>query len=138
MTDAAEPVPVPSRSAVVAVALAWAVPGLGHLYLGRRRRGLIYLAVLAVMFGTGLALEGGLSRPDSPTYLATLATVADLGNGLAYVIAQLMHWGAGRPASATHEAGNAFHWSSGVMNMLLVLDAWDTATGRGRNRAEAA
>ena len=133
MSDAPGPgagLPASHRSAALAVAAAWAVPGLGHLYLGWRKRGVLYAVVLLVMFVTGLLLEGTLSKPGSTAYLSTLATIADLGNGLPYVVAQLAGWGAGRAASATHEAGNAFHWSAGIMNMLLMLDAWDIATGR--------
>lgn len=122
--------PVKRGNPVLAVALAWAIPGLGHAYLGWRRRGLLYFVILVVMFVTGLLLEGSLSRPGSGAYLATLATLADLGNGASYLLAQLFGWGGGRAASATHEVGNAFHWSAGIMNMLLMADAWDIATGR--------
>ena len=127
----ADAVPMPGRSAVVAAALAWAVPGLGHLYLGWRRRAGIYFVVLAVMVTTGLLCEGGLSHPAAHG-LGRLGALADLGLGAAYFVLELLHVGGGRAASATHEAGNAFHWSAGVMNMLLVLDAWDIATGRKR------
>ncbi len=134
---APEPSPAPSVArARVAVLLAWAVPGLGHIVLGRRARGAFFAVLLFFMFGMGLWLEGTLSRPGSGAYLATLATIADLGNGLWYVGAQLAGWGGGRAASATHEAGNAFHWSAGVMNMLVMLDAWDIASGR-KDRAMA-
>ena len=39
-------------------------------------------------------------------------------------------WGDGRLTAATHEIGNTFHWSAGVMNMLLLLDVHDIAKGR--------
>lgn len=129
--------PVEGRIPLLACALAWAVPGLGHIYLGWSRRGALYFVVLVVMFVTGLLLEGSLSRPGSGAYLSTLATIADLGNGLAYFLCQAAGWGAGRPAAATHEIGNAFHWSAGLMNMLLVADAWDIASGR-KARTQAA
>src|SRR5436853_154913 len=39
---------------------AWAVPGAGHLWLGRRQKGITFLLVLVLMFATGLWLEGRL------------------------------------------------------------------------------
>lgn len=123
---------MPGKSAVVAAALAWAVPGLGHLYLGWRRRAVLYFAVIAVMVAAAVFAEGGLSQASARGVLARLGLLADLGLGVGYFVLEALHVGGGRPASATHEAGNAFHWSAGVMNMLLVLDAWDIATGRKR------
>ena len=61
--------------------------------------------------------------------------MADLGLGPFYVVAMKLGWGAGRVAAATHEVGNAFHWSAGVMNMLLMLDAGDIAIGRKSRHA---
>lgn len=49
--------PVP----LVAVALAWLIPGLGHIYLGRVRRGLVILVTLAAMFWGGVAMGGVLT-----------------------------------------------------------------------------
>ena len=39
--------PRPSRP-LAASALAWAVPGAGHLLLGRRQKGLVFLVALSV------------------------------------------------------------------------------------------
>ena len=127
--------PVSGKSAAVAVALTWLLPGLGHYYLGWRRRAGLYAFLILFMAGFGLWLEGSLSRPGNGSLLTLLATVADLGVGPFYFVAMKLGWGAGRVASATHEVGNAFHWSAGVMNMLLMLDAGDIALGRKSRHA---
>ena len=124
------PSPEATLRSAVAVTLGWLLPGLGHVYLGRWRRGCFLGGLLFLMFAVGLLLEGSLSRPSGGTYLSALATLADLGMGPVYFLAQALDWGAGRVTSATHEVGNTFHWSAGVMNMLLLLDAHDHATGR--------
>ena len=36
---------------------SWAVPGLGHLWLDRRSKGLIFLVAIPLMFAIGLALH---------------------------------------------------------------------------------
>lgn len=122
----------PRSPGVVAGAcvLAWLVPGAGHAFLGRPRRGVLFLGLVVLAFGVGLALEGRLSRPVEGSYLSVLATFADLGVGTLYAGARLLGLGEGNVAAATHEIGNTFHWAAGLMNMLLVLDAFDVAVGR--------
>ena len=132
------PMPLPGKSAALAVVLTWLLPGLGHAYLGWRRRAGLYCFIILAMAAFGLWLEGSLSRPGGGSLLSLLATVADMGVGPFYFIAVKMGWGAGRVAAATHEIGNAFHWSAGVMNMLLMLDAGDIARGRKSRHAKAA
>lgn len=45
----------------LALLLAWLVPGLGHIYIGRVKRGLILAVVLAGMFWSGVAMGGILT-----------------------------------------------------------------------------
>jgi len=53
-------------AALLALALAWIVPGAGHIYLGRRTRGLIILVTLAATFWAGIAV-GGVMTVDART-----------------------------------------------------------------------
>ena len=122
----------PAANKYLIAALAWAVPGAGHLVLRRRQKGLTFLIALTLMFAAGLWLEGrifplgfDLSQP-----LVGLAAIADLGIGLPYFIAKFMGHGAGRVVAVTYEYGNAFVIVAGLLNMLVVLDAWDVAEGR--------
>ena len=55
--DAADRVE-PATNRYLIAALAWAIPGAGHLLLGRRQKGIIFLVALTLMFVTGLWLEG--------------------------------------------------------------------------------
>jgi hypothetical protein len=109
---------------------AWAVPGAGHLWLGRRQKGVIFLVVLPLMFAIGLALDGRLFPFDVSQPLVALAAVADIGLGVPYFIARLSGTGAGRVVSLTYEYGNAFVIVSGLLNFLVMLDAFDIAMGR--------
>jgi len=47
----------PAGAAAAAV-LAWILPGLGHLYIGERARGLILLVVIGSTFWGGVAIGG--------------------------------------------------------------------------------
>ena len=110
--------------------LAWAVPGAGHLWLGRRQKGIIFLTALTLMFATGLWLEGRLFPFEFSQPLVALAAFADLGIGLPYFIAKMLGYGSGRVVAITYEYGNAFAIVAGLLNMLVVLDAYDVAEGR--------
>jgi hypothetical protein len=111
-------------------AIAWLVPGAAHLWLGRTQKGLIFLIALPLMFATGVWLEGRLFpfQPSEP--LVALAAFADVGIGLPYFAAKALNLGAGNVIAATYEYGNAFIIVAGLLNMLVVLDAFDVAQGR--------
>lgn len=109
---------------------AWAVPGAGHLWLGRRVHGLIFLAVLTLMFVVGLAAQGRLFPFDFSEPLVGLAAFADLGIGVPYFIAGALSQGAGEVRAISYEYGNAFLIVAGLLNLLVVIDAYDIALGR--------
>jgi hypothetical protein len=109
---------------------AWAVPGAGHLWLGRRSKGLIFLVALPLMFALGLALKGRLFPFDLSEWLVALAAVADVGIGVPYFIAKALGYGEGAVRAVTYEYGNAFLIVAGLLNLLVVIDAYDVALGR--------
>jgi hypothetical protein len=111
-------------------AAAWAVPGAGHLWLGRYQKGIVFLLALPLMFACGLWLEGRLFPFELSQPLVALAAFADIGVGVPYFAAKAAGAGAGRVIAATFEYGNAFLIVAGLLNMLVVLDAFDTAQGR--------
>jgi hypothetical protein len=109
---------------------AWALPGAGHLWLGRRQKGITFLVVLVLMFASGLWLEGRLFPFEPKEPLVALAAVADFGIGIPMFVAKAANLGAGRVVAITYEYGNAFMMVAGLLNMLVVLDAFDIAQGR--------
>jgi hypothetical protein len=109
---------------------AWLVPGAGHLLVGQRGKGLVFLLVLPIMFVLGLALEGRLFPFEPSQPLVALAAIADVGIGAPYFIAKALNHGAGRVIAVTYEYGNTFVIVAGLLNLLVVCDAWDIASGR--------
>ena len=122
--------PRPTTSTYMICAAAWAVPGAGHLWLGRFQKGLVLLIALPLMFVTGLLLNGRLFPFELGQPLVALAAFADLGMGVPYLIASVMKAGAGDVVAQNFEYGNAFLIVAGLLNMLVVLDALDVAEGR--------
>ena len=109
---------------------AWAVPGLGHIWLGRRQMGIAFLIAIPLMFAIGLTVQGRIFPFDFSERLVGLAAIADLGNGLPYFLAGLFGYGDGNVRSVTYEYGNTFIIVSGLLNTLVVIDAYDVAMGR--------
>ena len=117
--------------AIAAAALAWFFPGLGHAYLGRRKTALLYAVIVAATFLLGLSFEGRLYSPDRSQPLTFLATFAVFGAGLLNILARIFSDNPGGTILAvTYEYGCAYLLTGGLMNLLLMLDAWDIATGR--------
>jgi hypothetical protein len=111
-------------------AAAWAWPGVGHLWLGRRQKGLTFFVALPLMFGFGLWLQGRLFPFEISQPLMCLAFLADLGIGIPFFLAKSLGGGAGTVIEITYEYGNTFIIVAGLLNMLVVLDAFDIAQGR--------
>jgi hypothetical protein len=112
------------------VAAGWAVPGLGHLLLGRWRKGVVFLVALPVMFFVGLLMQGRLFPFDTSQPLVALAAVADISIGFPYFLAGPLGYGAGKVVAITYEYANAFLIVAGLLNLLVILDAYDAALGR--------
>ena len=109
---------------------AWAIPGAGHFWLGRRQKALVFFVALSVMFGIGLALQGRIFPFDFSEPLVALAAIANLGMGIPWAVARMAGQGAGTVTAVTYEYGNTFLIVSGLLNFLVILDAFDVATGR--------
>ena len=113
--------------AYLAVVLAWLVPGAGHVFLGRRGRGIAFLLIVLATAAVGWLLEGQLYRGVSHP-IELLATLACAGMGLPYFLLYALGYN-GDIDAAGFEYGKAFLLTAGLMNILLMLDIWDIASG---------
>jgi len=106
------------------------VPGAAHAWLGRRDKALIFLVVLVALFAAGLWLEGRIFPIEPSQPLVALAALANLGIGLPYFVAWGAGLGAGNVVAASYEYANTYLIVAGLLNTLVVLDAYDIAIGR--------
>lgn len=125
-----EPKTMDRASVALLCAAAWAVPGAGHLWLRRTQKGIVFLAVIPLMFALGLLFDGRIFPFEPAQPLVALAALADLGIGLAYFVAWALGLGGGHVVAPTYEYGNTFLIVAGLLNVLVVLDAFDIAMGR--------
>jgi hypothetical protein len=126
---------LPRKPMHLAAALAlclggWLVPGMSHIVLGRWVRGIIFTVSVLTMFGLGIMMQGRLYdfAPEEPLHI--FAFMADAGIGLPYVLAQNLGYGLGVLSDPNYDYGSTFLWVSGLLNYLIVLDAFDISQGR--------
>ncbi len=138
----------------VAVLSGWLFPGLGHIVLGRVRRGIFFAVLVLGSFALGMAHEGRLALRDErgAPILSALQVVANAGVGLPDLAARVGVYGEvayalpGDPREAAYGErlrilrdrtksiasiyGTAYLWTAGLMNLLLLFDLWDIGRGR--------
>jgi TM2 domain-containing membrane protein YozV len=120
------------RSAVPAALFAWLLPGAGHLYLRRPGKALLFLGAIGALFALGVAMDSRLTMNlGLDDLLASLFSLAQMAIGLPYLAARALGFD-GDVRSVTFEYGNTFTAVAGLLNILVILDAYDTALGRKR------
>ena len=116
--------------------LSWLVPGLGHIYLGDKKRGIIFLVTIATTFWGGVAI-GGVRGTVNPQQRKAwfMAEVCAGGHALAaYGLHKAQPEGLTKRDPQTGEWPYVGHWLAveigivyaavaGLLNVLIILDA---------------
>ena len=128
--------PTPSRAWLVGL-IAWVFPGAGHFMQERWLRGALAGGAVWVMFFLGLWLGGHMYAVGGQSGLAALLQllpmIANVGVGLPYFVCWIANAGFAEHAQiVTYEYGNTFLLVAGLLNYLVMLDAFDIAAGRKR------
>jgi hypothetical protein len=117
------------------------------------RRSVKWLVSILLLFFWGLSLGAKIYQYEPQQPLTFFALFAQVGMGFAYFIAKFIaiysktnvdsafysfaehfQFGKGNIESVTFEYGNTFTIVAGLLNFLVVLDAFDIATGRKGKR----
>ena len=112
---------------VVAPAVAWLIPGAGHLIQKRWGRGVLLMLSIVTMFLLGLAMQGRIYRPNGGDILDMLGFVGNVGAGGLYIVTRAMDWGQGAIAHATADYGTKYLIVAGLLNFIAVADAYHIA-----------
>lgn len=142
-------------SVSVVCVLAWMIPGLGHMLLKRYKHALVFFILITVLFLWGLTLGARLYQYDPQQPLTFFAMIAQMGMGVPYFLVRVVasyarfhpgsffygfaegfRFGDGYLETISYEYGNTFAIVAGLLNFLVILDAYDIATGKkGRKNA---
>ncbi len=106
------------------------IPGLGHALLRKWDRAIIFFVSISIMFMLGIQLQGRLFAPDFGNFFNALKFFADAGTGLLYWVSWLQGLDNADPRAYTYDYANVFIWVAGLLNMLVIIDAFDIALGR--------
>jgi hypothetical protein len=82
-------VPASPSMSVIAPAVAWLIPGAGHLVQKRWVRGLLIMASITIMFVLGLLMQGRVYQPNGGDILDILGFVGDVGAGGLYIVTRV-------------------------------------------------
>ena len=118
--------------APIAGLLAWAVPGLGHIYIGERGRGIVLLITITITFWSGVAIGGVVNTVDPVGRKLWFA--AQICNGGHTLVAHMIRRAVvppprpdGAPVVVGHwvagDIGVHYTGVAGLLNLLVILDA---------------
>jgi hypothetical protein len=125
--DATQPV---SAMSVIAPAVGWLIPGLGHIIQRRWIRGVLLLISITAMFVLGLMMQGHIYKANGGDILDILGFIGDLGAGGMYIATLAMNAGQGAIAFAVADYGTKFMIVAGLLNFIAVADAYHIAIGK--------
>ncbi len=118
---------------VLALVLAWLVPGLGHWVIGRRAKAVLFFAVITATFFAGILLAHGrnLNLERDSIYFWAYAW-----NGVETLIA----WFFAQDLRLDHEIPHlvvGFLYSSvaGLLNVVVMMDVLTTGIRNGEEEA---
>jgi hypothetical protein len=129
-TEKTAAAPASPSMSVIAPAIAWLIPGAGHLIQRRWIRGLLLMASITTMFVLGLLMQGRVYHPNGGDILDILGFVGDVGAGGLYIVTRVQDWGHGAIAHATADYGTKFLIVAGLLNFISVADAYHIAIGK--------
>ena len=138
--------------APIAVILAWMVPGLGHIFLGHKIRGVIFLVAITVTFWTGVAIGGvrcvdqykpiaqssGARQPQRARSWWFFAQILNGGYAITTYAAKTQVAKAGYLSWPSGDVASVYTGVAGLLNLLIIMDALARAellppSGRRRN-----
>src|SRR5438067_734303 len=115
-SDRAESRPMNLAATLAICSGGWLIPGLAHVLIGRRIRGLIFAACVLIMFVLGLAMHGKLYDLAFDEPLHVFAFIANVGVGIPYWVALNFDAGIGTMSWPSYDYGTTYLWVCGLLN----------------------
>lgn len=119
-----------TAAVIVAPAVGWLVPGLGHVIQKRWIRGILIAAAVFTLFLLGLAMQGKVYSANTGDILDMLGFVGDLGAGGLYIVTKALDGGQGAIHRAVADYGTKYIIAAGLLNIISAIDAYHIAIGK--------
>ncbi|MEZ6195023.1 MAG: DUF6677 family protein [Planctomycetota bacterium] len=119
------------------VVLAWLFPGLGHFYLGERKRGLVLGGMIVATFLVGMILADfrNISPFDRHPTWGIAHAFGGLMSGLAALLTKGLLISRENPF---YNVGCLYSGVATLLNILAMVDVWDLAGAKAKEPAEDA
>jgi hypothetical protein len=122
--------PASNNMSVIVPAVAWLIPGAGHLIQKKWVRGLLLMGSIVSMFVLGMLMQGRIYQPNGGDILDILGFIGDFGAGGLYIASRVLDLGHGAVAHATADYGTKYIIVAGLLNFISVADAYHIAIGK--------
>ncbi|MFH1612347.1 MAG: DUF6677 family protein [bacterium] len=125
---------IKKKNIYISAILAFIFPGLGHIYVGNLKKGLLFMLILVSLFLIGLAMKGGIIVLDEDLFfISRLLQICHFFNGSMFFITLLFSkfFGLGIEFGditySYYEIGQLFIIISALLNILIIFNAYDLA-----------
>ncbi|MFH1422896.1 MAG: DUF6677 family protein [Planctomycetota bacterium] len=115
----------------IAVLLAWLVPGLGHFYIGKRLKSLIFGTTLIVAFFIGAFTSG---RNVVSVEEHKIAFIGQIGSGIPALTTLILASAGDKPVikdmrkiDPLFDIGLLYTVVAGLLNFIVTADAFEIA-----------
>lgn len=125
---------VDRRQRGLAVGLSWLFPGLGQIYLGHRARGLCLGGIVLAVFIAGCLMcdfrnIAPFAAHGAPSGRHSVWALAQFFTGLPMIVTAAVTHGLYIERSMSYySVGCLYSAIAGLLNLLLMVDAYDLAT----------
>ncbi|MDK1031096.1 MAG: hypothetical protein QGD94_03740 [Planctomycetia bacterium] len=118
------------------LAVAWAVPGAGHLCIGQRNKAVVFCVLITGTLLAGWILGGCTNvAPGSLWYFAQLA--AGVPTLILTPISQFVSANSpSTPLGPTRDIATLYTAIAGLLNILVLMDAYVKSAKKGGEPAE--
>jgi hypothetical protein len=123
---------IAALAALVVAALAWFIPGAGHLVQRRWQRAIVFFIAVGGLAVSGYLMRGNVFRLHSQDPFGTLGFIADACSGVFYVLSRVLETAGPNVARSIGDYGTRFIAAAGIVNVLGICDAYEIARGRRR------
>ncbi len=136
------------RNPYAALILGWVIPGAGHVYLGQVKKGVFFFVLLAGAFVVGVAIGGyddvAFPEPSANTpenditsqVMYRVIPVVQAMDGAVALVSSKAAQAAERDNRylGDYDIGLLYTCVAGLMNLIVMLDAFCLATARPKER----
>src|SRR2546422_9423682 len=81
-----------THMSVIVPAVAWLIPGAGHLIQKRWVRGVLLMVLIVTMFVLGLLMDGRVYRLNGGDIFDIFRFIGDVGAGGVYILTRAMEF----------------------------------------------